>query len=166
MRGEEVVVKKRRLVFLSLALGLLVLACAAARADDQAPMVVVFHEEGCPDCARMQTVLDQLVAAHPDLVIAYHEINSPGAAELLDRLSRSYGVLLVRVPVIFVGDRAIVGAGRAEEMTLREAVETCLSAGCPSPMTRSTESLVPWRDLLIVGAIAALLILFLLIQGL
>ena len=156
----------RRRRWFSLLVGLIVLVAGGVAAHGADPLVVVFREEGCPDCARMQTVLDGILAEHPDLAIAYHEISEPGASDLLWRMSLAYGALATRVPAIFVGDRVIIGAGRAEELTLRETIEGCLAAACPSPMVRAQGFVFPWRDLLIVGAFVGLLVVFLLLQGL
>lgn len=151
---------------LSVVVGLVALALVGLVACGRDPLVVAFHREGCPDCAFMRTVLDSLVADHPDLTIVYHEMSELGASELLLRLSQAYGVAAASVPVIFVGDKPpIVGAGRAQELALREAVEACLSADCPSPMTRAGGSLIPWADFLVAGGFVVLFLLFLLIQG-
>jgi glutaredoxin len=145
---------------------LLALSSSGSAADATAPLVVVFHQEGCPDCAFMQTILDELAADHPDLSIAYHEVSAPGSSELLVLLSQRYGVTPAAVPIIFVGDGPpIVGAGRAQELALREAVGVCLSASCPSPMARAVGLAVPWRELLIAGALVlSLLLLYVLLQ--
>ncbi len=140
-----------------------VLGLAGSAVYGASPLVVVFHQEGCPDCAFMQAVLDKLTTEYPDLTIAYHETSQPGSSELLVLLSQRYGITPGTVPVIFVGDRPpIIGAGRAQELALREAVEACLRTECPSPMTRATGLAIPWRELLLAGG----LVLFLLILSL
>jgi hypothetical protein len=142
----------KRIWLAALALGIVSLAGLTARATD--PLVVVFHQEGCPDCAFMQTVLDGLVTEHSDLTIAYHETSEPGASGLLLLLYQKYGPVPATMPIIFVGDRTpIVGAGRAQELALREAVAACLTAGCPSPMERATGLAIPWPELLIAGGL-------------
>jgi len=40
------------------------------------------------------------------------------------------------VPIVFVGDDVVVGMGRAQEFTLRNAIGDCLSVGCESPIAR------------------------------
>jgi len=131
------------------------------------PLVVVFHQEGCPDCAFMQAILDKLATEYPNLTIAYHETSEPGSPELLLLLSQRYGITPGAVPVVFVGDKApIIGAGRAQELALREAVEACLRAECPSPMARATGPAIPWRELLLAGGlVVCFLILYLLRSG-
>ncbi len=155
---------RKRVLVVVLGLALLLLAGGVAYAAD--PLVVVFHLEGCPDCAFMQTVLDSLVADHPDLTIAYHEFSEPGAPDLLSHLLQAYGVTAESFPVIFVGQNApIVGAGRAQELALREAVVACLSGSCASPMTHAAGPPIAWGDLLVVAGFLALFLLFSLMQG-
>jgi len=156
---------RKRGLTMALGLALLLLAGGVAYAAD--PLVVVFHLEGCPDCAFMQTVLDGLVADHPDLTIAYHEFSEAGASDLLSHLLQADGATAESFPVIFVGQNApIVGAGRAQELALREAVAACLSGSCASPMTRAAGPPIAWGDLLIVAGFLVLLLLFSFMQGL
>jgi len=129
------------------------------------PTIVVFYEEGCPDCQTMDDILTELVIGHEDLVIARYEINDPGALDLLSELAAHYELPATRVPIIFVGDEAIVGAGRAEEFRLRAAVDDCATLGCPSPLSYVSEGEFPWRDFLILGAFGALFLLFFALQG-
>ena len=82
-------------------------------------MVVVFHLEDCPDCARMEAVLEEMLARYPSLSISYYEANEPSASALLEQLSDAYRVLFVDFPLIFVGEDAIAGAGRAKEIRLK-----------------------------------------------
>lgn len=41
------------------------------------------------------------------------------------------------VPVVFVGDEVVLGAGRAQEFELRNAIGGCTIRGCPSPLERA-----------------------------
>ncbi len=126
-------------------------------------MVVVFHLEDCPDCARMEAVLEEMLATYPSLSIAYYEANEPDASALLEQLSDAYRVLFVDYPLIFVGEEAISGASRAKEIRLRTAVETCIASGCPSPLSLAKEKAIYWRQrVFLVGAVSLLLLLLLL----
>ncbi len=155
---------RKRTLAVVLGVALLLLAGGVVYAAD--PLVVVFHLEGCPDCAFMQTILDSLAADHPDLTIAYHEFSEPGASDLLSHLLQAYGTTAESFPVIFVGQNApIVGAGRAQELALREAVAACLSQSCASPMTHAAGPAIAWGDLLIVAGFLALFLLFSFMQG-
>lgn len=126
---------------------LLTLASTAVRAA--ATEVLFFYEEGCPHCARMTEVLDDLATTTPGFSVARHEIGSFEARDLLPRLLRAYGAEMGSVPLIFVGDVAFVGgtlyepgnrpvdlSGRTEELALREAVTKAIQAGAPSPLSK------------------------------
>jgi len=152
-----------RVVLITLILAVAV--CQFGFAETEGPMVVVFHLEDCPDCARMEAVLEELLATYPSLSISYYEANEPSASALLEQLSDAYRVLFVDYPLIFVGEDAITGAGRAKEIRLRTAIETCIASGCPSPLSRAREKAVYWHQrVFLVGAIS-LFVLLLLLSG-
>lgn len=134
---------------------------AVAVAD---PTVVVFTQEGCPDCERMKPVIEELAAAYPSLGFRTISDSDPDAMRLWS-LAASYGVLPSHFPVIFVGRTAIVGASRENELRLRNAVAECASAGCPSPLPLQEAPRVPWRAALIVGAAVVLLLFVLFGRG-
>lgn len=156
---------ERKFIGFALTVSLLLLLGLIGWAEAEEPLIVVFYEEDCPDCIRMEGVLEELLSEHPNLTVVHYEINDPGASDLLWRLSSRYGILTTKVPVIFVGEEAIVGAGRAEEVRLRTAVEDCLLVGCPSPFARPGGMGLPWGDLFVLGLFVSLLVLFLLLQG-
>lgn len=129
------------------------------------PAIVVFYEEGCPDCVRMDELLEELLTEHPDLTVARYEITAPGVLGLMGALSAAYGIEGTDVPIILVGEEAIVGAGRAEEIRLRAAIENCLAVGCPSPLARVEESRILWMDVGVLTGFVALFFLFFFLQG-
>lgn len=131
-----------------------------------APLIVVFYEEGCPHCETMEGLLDELLVGHEDVPIARYEINAPGSSALLWKLAAHYGIVTTQVPVIFIGDQAIVGAGRAQEFNLRTAVGDCIQLGCPSPLEYVEGGQVVLHDLLIVGVFVGLFIALFIFQGL
>ena len=131
-------------------------------ATSEEPIILVFHEEGCPDCHRMEAVLQELLASYPDLSVARYEITQPGSSELFKSLADRYGVLVLKVPIIYVGEVAIVGAGRIQEMRLREAVEGCALNGCISPLRFSERGKrLSATSYFILGAVAISLLLLL-----
>ena len=75
-------------------------SCAAlclATQDVEDPAVVVFYREGCEDCLRMEPVLKELEALHPDLGFRYIEGADPDAP-LMWSLATAYGVDSSAVP--------------------------------------------------------------------
>ena len=129
------------------------------------PAVVVFYEEDCPDCVRMEGSIEGLLAEHPDITVARYEISAPGALDLLGGLLAEYGIQVAKVPIIFVGEEVIVGAGRAEEMRLRTAIDKCLTAGCSSPLVHVDTLHVPWADLGWTAIFFSVFLLFFFLQG-
>ncbi|HHR85937.1 MAG TPA: hypothetical protein ENL23_06285 [Candidatus Acetothermia bacterium] len=130
------------------------------------PMIVVFYEEGCPDCVIMEGLLDELLVGHEeDVAVARYEINSPGSTALMWELSAHYGIVATTVPLIFIGDQAIVGAGRAQEFNLRTAVGDCIQRGCPSPLDYVEGGKAVLHDLLIAGAFVGLFLILLVLQS-
>jgi len=121
------------------------------------PVIVVFYEQDCPDCARMEKSIEGLLAERPDITVARYEISAPGALELLGNLSEAYGIEATTVPIIFAVGEAIVGAGRAEEMQLQSAIKPCLAGDCASPLARLGSLHIPWED---VGWVAIFLSVF------
>ena len=163
---------KRMFMRLVLAFPLLAVAPIAfsqvqTESETAEPTIVVFYEEGCPDCVRMEGFLEGLLTENPSLTIARYEITTPGALDLLQRLGEAYGVSALNVPIVFVGEEAIVGvgAGQAEAIRLRTAIEDCLTLGCPSPLARVEKPRIPWRDLGVLTGFVALFLLFFFLQG-
>jgi len=115
----------------------------------------------------MEGLLGELLAGHEkDVPVARYEINAPGSSSLLWKLSAHYGVVATSVPVIFIGDQAIIGAGRAQEFSLRNAVGDCVQLGCPSPLEFVEGGQAVLRDFLIFGAFIGVFIALLIFQGL
>ncbi len=104
---------------------------------DEEPWIVVFTTEGCPDCAQIKEVLEGLTLELPETAIARYDISDPEALELLYELADAYEVDVSSVPVVFVGDVAVLGAGRAQEFELRNAIGECTIQACRSPLERA-----------------------------
>ena len=129
------------------------------------PAIVVFYEEDCPDCVRMEGSIEGLLTGYPGITVARYEINAPGALDLVGGLLAQYGIQATKVPIIFVGEEVIVGAGRAEEMRLRTAIDKCLAAGCSSPLAHVDTLHIPWADLGWTAIFFSVFLLFFFLQG-
>lgn len=118
----------------------------------QATTLVVFHEIGCSHCARMEAFLESIAPSYPELHVVRYEIHDPDSQEPLAGLLSAYDVEVGSVPILFIGDVALVGgvyyglypepypaAGRAEEMALVEAIQRAIAADAPSPLDRITD---------------------------
>ncbi len=149
-----------------IAFALSLLAPSAIAVEPEAPMIVVFYEEGCPDCNLIEELIAELVLDLPSSAIERYEIAEPGALDLFNSLAAAYGIEADTVPTVFVGDRAIIGGGRSAEFALRDTIGTCAVRGCPSPFDRIRPPEFPWADVLRLGALAGLLVLLIIAQPL
>lgn len=81
--------------------------------------IYFFYGQGCPHCARIEPLVEELVSKYPQVEIRRYEVyfNSSNQMVFKDFLSR-YGVTVEGVPIIFIGDRALIG-----ESSIRENLE-------------------------------------------
>jgi len=125
----------------------------------------LFWAVGCPNCEVMEDFLAELASTHPEVVIVRHEVAyRPDEWRLMQQLAQAYGIEPNDTPVVFVGELATVGIGRAVELRIAEEVARCIDVGCPSPLDRLPER-TAWVPsplelmLLVLGAVAAVVIL-------
>jgi thiol-disulfide isomerase/thioredoxin len=115
----------------------LLLASVAVFSAQADPILVVFYEEGCSSCEEMDELLVGMTIDAPEGAIVRYEITEPGSMELLAALANTYNIdIPATVPIVFVADDVVVGMGRTQEFTLRNAIGDCLSVGCETPMAR------------------------------
>lgn len=118
----------------------------------RATEMVVFHEEGCPHCVRLEATLEGLAPRFPELEVVHYEVHDAEAHDLLMRLLAAYDVEIGSVPIAFVGDVALVGgtfyglyedpytpSGRSEESALATAIERAIGSSAPSPRERASD---------------------------
>ena len=128
---------------------ILILIIAAAAAPVAATTMVVFHEIGCSHCAHTEAFLESIHPQYPSLEILRFEIGEPESLELLTGLLSAYDVGPNSVPIIFIGDVALVGgtffglydepysvSGRAADMALQSAIQLAIEANAASPLDR------------------------------
>lgn len=102
------------------------------------PIVIVFYEDGCPSCVEMDELLTGMLIEAPDTEIVHYEITAPETLKLLAALAKAYDIEVPSVvPIVFVADDVVVGMGRTQEFTLRNAIGDCLTTeNCESPLAR------------------------------
>lgn len=116
---------------------IIVFAVAMSAAAPPEPLIIVFYEEGCHSCEEMEELLAGMTIDAPETTLVRYEVTEPGAMDLLADLSKTYGIDIPEiVPIVFVGEEAVVGMGRTQEFALRNAIGECLSIGCESPIAR------------------------------
>jgi len=128
-----------------------------------------FFGQGCPYCAKMAQALFEIQKQYSELKINPLEVwyNSQNQ-KLMMALAEVYKVKIEGVPVIFIGDKVIEGAGQAEIFQLKEAIRQCSITGCPSPIDRiKTKERVLTLNFINIGLIGGgLFIIFILIFAL
>ena len=137
-----------------------------AAASRENPIILLFFEEGCPSCETIDALIVELASDLPLSSIARYEISDADRFELLTRLAAAFEIEFDSVPVVFVGDEAIVGAGRSAEFGLRAAIGDCVVRGCPSPLDRVRPPAFPWFDLVRLAALGGLVVLLAALQPL
>ena len=147
-------------VLITLLCLLVPVACLAASESDD-PHVLVFYRDGCHDCRHIDELLETLLVSYPNIIVRHIEETEPGAEGLMWSLSAEYGVFPTTFPIVFAGDHAIVGIGRAKELTLRRAVRDCSLKGCETPLARLEEPGIPWFVIGLAGL--AVVVLWLLL---
>ena len=117
-----------------------------------ATTMVVFHEIGCSHCAHAEEFLESLHPSYPQLEILRYEIHEEGAIDLLEGLLAAYEVEMDAVPIIFVGDVALLGGvfygledepfsprGLTSDMALEEAIKRAIDEDAISPLDRISQ---------------------------
>ena len=130
---------------------LAVLLALAVPAFSQTTLVL-FHEVGCSHCARTEAFLESIHPNYPDLEIVHYEIHDEATEPVLSGLLAAYDVELSAVPMLFIGDVAMMAdtfygyneepytpSGRAAEMTLEQAIQRAIEQGAGSPLDRIQE---------------------------
>jgi len=131
---------------------LLVLVAAVFPVLSQTTLVF-FHEAGCTHCAHTEEFLQSIHPNYPDLQIVHYEIHEEGAEEVLAGLLEAYDVALSAVPMVFIGDVAMMADtfygyndepyapfGRAADITLERAIQRAIEQNATSPLDRIGES--------------------------
>jgi cytochrome c biogenesis protein CcdA/thiol-disulfide isomerase/thioredoxin len=127
-----------KFIFLFFLLAAFLIPSLSAKAEESIE-IYFFWGEGCPHCRTEKEFLDELKQEFPQIVINDFEIyrNSDNLS-LMQELGQAYDVSIRGIPVLFIGQEAIIGFGGAETTgrQIRSAVENCLLSGCISPIEK------------------------------
>ena len=130
--------------------------------------LVFFYDEGCPHCARVEAFLERIQPDYPQLEIVRYSVREEESLDLLDQLLEAYGIpgLSWTTPVIFIGEVADIGGtfyrpgqdpqpltGRAEELTLEDAIREAIAKNAPSPLTKAEGASAGLAEKLTVPAV-------------
>jgi len=140
---------RNRILGCTAVLMLLALITSQSLATD----LVLFYEEGCVHCARVEEDLVELRAEFPELHVEEYEIHSDGAMDLLGPLLAVYEAEIGSVPILFIADTAMVHATFYEPgvepiamselgagLRLRQVIEAAIEAQAASPWDKLPET--------------------------
>jgi hypothetical protein len=109
-------------------------------------------------------VLDALAGDLPEGAVVRHEIGNPESRRLFRKLQKAYGIDVSSVPLVFIGDLAIAGASRSQELKLSDAIGDCITGACASPLDKIPPDVFPWRDVLELALLGSFVFLLTLLQ--
>ncbi|MFN3301786.1 MAG: hypothetical protein ACK413_02020 [Patescibacteria group bacterium] len=96
-----------------------------------------FWGSGCPHSAQMAQFLREISPQYPELKINALEVwYNPANQKLLLAMAEGYKMKFEAVPVVFVGNLSIEGAGPSQFFQIKEEIRRCSISGCPSPIER------------------------------
>jgi cytochrome c biogenesis protein CcdA/glutaredoxin len=134
-----------RRILLWVVASVLLAGFAAAGATE----AVLFYEDGCPHCARMEELLQGIQKTGAALTVKQYAISSSEAQSLLPRLLAACGAEMGPVPLLFIADVAVVRdtfyrlnqapialSGRAADLELETIIQRAIADDAPSPVDR------------------------------
>lgn len=97
-----------------------------------------FWGSGCPHCAKMAQVLQEIKTQYPELNSphSFEVWYNPNNRRLLNAMAAGYNFEPTSVPVIFIGEKVIEGDSQASINQLKEAVKQCSVLDCISPIDK------------------------------
>jgi len=103
-----------------------------------------FYGDGCSHCEKLKPHIAALETKYPDFNLTRVEIyNSAGNLQLFNKISREYGISNPGVPLIFIGNSALIGdieiTGRLEHEIIIEKQRLASCNGTVQPV-------IPVRD--------------------
>lgn len=99
--------------------------------DTTAATLYFFVQDGCPACARMKPLIDDIAAVNERLTVHTLEVGRHMEFRiLLLEAARAFGIERLSVPAVFLGDRVWIGYGETAVRQIREEVTRCLTEGC------------------------------------
>lgn len=117
------------------------LAAHAQETQDNTAYIHVFYGKGCPHCAALDSMLKDIEADFPKLVIRRYEVYFDDANRIsFEDMAASYGASVQGVPTVFIDDRMIVGYSSSLGATIIGEIERCSHETCPDPARRITGS--------------------------
>ncbi|MCW1296940.1 MAG: hypothetical protein OH319_04635 [Candidatus Parvarchaeota archaeon] len=123
----------RKFLVLSLILFLVISFMQISKAQEKKICIYFFYGLGCPHCANVEPYLDNLEKKYPEIDIKRFEVYyNKTNQEIFNKFCDVYCVDIKGVPIVFVGDKFLVG-DIPIITNLENEVKKCLDTGCPCP---------------------------------
>lgn len=97
--------------------------------------IYFFWGEGCPHCAKEKTFLQKIKNNYPQVIVNDFEVyNNITNAKLLQKIGQETNLNINGVPLIIIGDKALVGFLNEETtgQQIKKIIDDCLANQCPS----------------------------------
>src|SRR5512133_3179294 len=108
-------------------------ATTQAANDDDAVQITLYHGDGCPNCAKLIDLLEEIVAEHPEVEVVKYEVwNSGHNRDLFEQAGDDLGFDAGPVPTTVLDGRVWIGYSEPIADDIRAAVDLAL-AGDPVP---------------------------------
>ena len=124
---------------------------AADSPPDQAPVITLFHGEGCPHCAAEREFLADLVERHPQVQVELFEVwGSDENRALLERTANEMGFEVAGVPVTIIGEQVWIGFSEPIGAEIEAAVVAALGSQPPPTPDGATGATI---DVPVIGPV-------------
>ncbi|MFC1728104.1 cytochrome c biogenesis protein CcdA [Nanoarchaeota archaeon] len=120
----------RKILFLAL---FLVLA-STVYAQNESVDIYYFAGQGCPNCVKMETFLEDIIEENPHVTVFKYEIYfDNNNRQLFYAMADAYGVDIEGVPTLFIDKKVFVGFSGTIATELYKEIERCSVESCISP---------------------------------
>ncbi|HDQ22404.1 MAG TPA: hypothetical protein ENN28_00325 [Candidatus Uhrbacteria bacterium] len=126
---------KKIFLFIILAVFILLAIVNPVSAQYKAPLTVYFFwGEGCPHCIKEKDFLEKIKSTYPQVIIKDFEVyKNAENSRLLQQISRETDIDVRGVPLVIIGDQAIVGFLNEQTtgQQIQSLINDCLKKQCP-----------------------------------
>ena len=105
--------------------------------EDTEVVIYEFYGKGCPYCTKLNKWFNGVKPKYPALKVLQHEVYSNKTNHaFFQQMSKAYGKNAGGVPVIFIGEKRIVGFSPKIGEQIEAEIQSCLDTICPSPLDK------------------------------
>ncbi|MEM4245325.1 MAG: hypothetical protein QW404_00935 [Candidatus Nanoarchaeia archaeon] len=107
----------------------------------EAACIHVFVHGGCPQCENVIPYVDSLTEKY-GVELVKHDVSIAEEKEIYDKFKENYGFRDGAFPIVFIGERFLVGETAIKE-NLEQEINFCIEKGCICPAEK-IEGLTPY----------------------